>query len=169
MKQNFMTMYILIVVVQLLICNYFHVSAYLTLSLLPCAILCLPMKIGTSLAMLIAFVTGLTVDFLAEGIIGLNALALVPVAGARRGICELVFGKELIASGDDVSMRKYGVETMIIALVLAQSLFLLIYIWADGASARPIMFNILRFIISLIVGIALSLVIAQMLDPNERK
>lgn len=98
-------MYLIIVGVQLLICNYFHVTAYITLSLLPCAILCMPTKIGPSSAMLIAFATGLTVDFLAEGIVGINALALVPVAGARRWIFDMIIGKEIIASGEDISMK----------------------------------------------------------------
>ena len=50
MKQNYFIMYLIIVGVQLLICNYFHVTAYITLSLLPCAILCMPTKIGPSSA-----------------------------------------------------------------------------------------------------------------------
>ena len=169
MKQNYFIMYLIIVGVQLLICNYFHVTAYITLSLLPCAILCMPTKIGPSSAMLIAFATGLTVDFLAEGIVGINALALVPVAGARRWIFDMIIGKEIIASGEDISMKKLGVGAMLPAIVIAQSIFLFIYIWADGASARPAMFNILRFVLSLITGSALSLIMAQMLDPNERK
>lgn len=82
MKQNYFLMFLLILGVQLLICNYLHITAYLTLSLLPCAILLLPTKVGTTASMLIAFASGLTVDVLAEGVVGLNALALVPVAGA---------------------------------------------------------------------------------------
>ena len=88
MKQNYFLMFLLILGVQLLICNYLHITAYLTLSLLPCAILLLPTKVGTTASMLIAFASGLTVDVLAEGVVGLNALALVPVAGARRWLCD---------------------------------------------------------------------------------
>lgn len=169
MKQNFFTMYLIIVAVQLLICNYFHVTAYITLSILPCAILCMPTRIGPVASMFIAFATGLAVDFLAEGTAGINALALVPVAGARRLIFDLVFGKEITATGEEISLRKYGAGVMLPAIVLAQSIFLLIYIWADGASARPLIFNILRFFLSLAAGSAISLVTAQILDPNERK
>lgn len=169
MKQRFFIMYLLIVCIQLLICNYFHVSAYITLSLLPAAIICMPTRINTTSAMLIAFATGITVDLLAEGVIGLNALALVPVAGLRRFLCDSIFGKELLAVGEDVSMRKYGILKMGFALFIAQSVFLIFYIWADGASARPFSFNLLRFACSLVTGIFLSLFIANTLDPNERK
>lgn len=58
---------------------------------------------------------------------------------------------------------------MAFVLAIAQSIFLLIYIWADGSAARPLMFNFLRFILSLLTGTILSLVTANLLDHNERK
>lgn len=169
MKQNYLMMFLLILGVQLLICNYLHVSAFLTLSILPCAILLMPTRYSPAAAMVLAFAAGIAVDTLAEGVSGLNALALVPVAGARRWICGSIFGKELAVTGEDVSMMKYGTGKMALATAIAQSIFLLIYIWADGASARPFFFNALRFSISLIVGTLVSLLIANLLDPNERK
>ena len=164
MKQNYIMMFLLIVGVQLLICNYLHISTFLTLSILPCAILLMPTRYSPVVAMLLAFVSGLAVDTLAEGVTGLNALALVPVAGARRWICGFIFGKELTSTGEDVSMMKYGIGKMALAIFI-----LAIYIWADGAEARPFMFNALRFSVSLVAGTLISLIIANLLDPNERK
>lgn len=66
-------------------------------------------------------------------------------------------------------MMKYGLGKMAFVLAIAQSIFLLIYIWADGSAARPLMFNFLRFILSLLTGTILSLVTANLLDHNERK
>ena len=169
MKQNYIMMFLLIVGVQLLICNYLHVSTFLTLSILPCAILLMPTRYSPVVAMLLAFLSGLAVDTLAEGVTGLNALALVPVAGARRWICGFIFGKELTSTGEDVSMMKYGTGKMAVAIFIAQFIFLMIYIWADGAEARPCMFNALRFSGSLVAGTLISLIIANLLDPNERK
>lgn len=169
MKQNYIMMFLLIVGVQLLICNYLHISTFLTLSILPCAILLMPTRYSPVVAMLLAFVSGLAVDTLAEGVTGLNALALVPVAGARRWICGFIFGKELTSTGEDVSMMKYGTGKMALAIFIAQFIFLMIYIWADGAEARSFMFNALRFSVSLVAGTLISLIIANLLDPNERK
>lgn len=169
MKQNYIMMFLLIVGVQLLICNYLHISTFLTLSILPCAILLMPTRYSPVVAMLLAFVSGLAVDTLAEGVTGLNALALVPVAGARRWICGFIFGKELTSTGEDVSMMKYGMGKMALAIFIAQFIFLAIYIWVDGAEARPFMFNALRFSVSLVAGTLISLIIANLLDPNERK
>ena len=119
--------------------------------------------------MLIAFATGLGTDFLAAGLIGLNAAAPVPVAACKRFICDSVFGKELILLGEDISMRKHGIGKVTFALLIVQGIFLIVYIWADGGPARPLVFNLIRFAASLVAGVGLSLVVAHMMDPNERK
>ena len=75
--------YILLVIVQMIICNYFQFSPYFVISILPAMVLCIPLTISTNVCMLIAFATGLSVDWLAEGLIGINASALIPVAYAR--------------------------------------------------------------------------------------
>ena len=93
-NQNFTVTYIQLAVAQMVICNYFKVSPYVYVTILPAMILALPLKIGTIGSMAVAFVTGLGVDFLAEGIIGLNALALVPVALVRLPLLQMVMGDE---------------------------------------------------------------------------
>lgn len=161
--------YILLVVVQILLCNYFHVTPYITLSILPIMILCLPLKISTVAAMIIAFVTGLSVDFLAEGLIGINALALVPVAYVRKSLIGFVFGEDLISRGEDFSIRKNGLGEVSMAILLVQSLFLIIYIAADGAGTRPFWFNAARFGASLAAGYLVALLLVDTLVPDSRK
>ena len=170
MRKSYTTLvYLLLVVVQILLCNYFHVTPYITLSILPIMILCLPLKISTVAAMIIAFVTGLSVDFLAEGLIGINALALVPVAYVRKSIIGFVFGEDLISRGEDFSIRKNGLGEVSMAILLVQSLFLLIYIIADGAGTRPFWFNAARFGASLAAGYLVALLLVDTLVPDSRK
>lgn len=170
MRKSYTTLvYLLLVVVQILLCNYFHVTPYITLSILPIMILCLPLKISTVAAMIIAFVTGLSVDFLAEGLIGINALALVPVAYVRKSLIGFVFGEDLISRGEDFSIRKNGLGEVSIAILLVQSLFLIIYIAADGAGTRPFWFNAARFGASLAAGYLVALLLVDTLVPDSRK
>lgn len=170
MRKSYTTLvYLLLVVVQILLCNYFHVTPYITLSILPIMILCLPLKISTVAAMIIAFVTGLSVDFLAEGLIGINALALVPVAYVRKSIIGFVFGEDLISRGEDFSIRKNGLGEVSMAILLVQSLFLIIYIAADGAGTRPFWFNAARFGASLAAGYLVALLLVDTLVPDSRK
>ena len=168
-KAGFYFVFVLLVVLQMLICNYFNLSAYVMLSILPVLILCVPLRLPTFWTMVLAFATGLAVDLLSEGILGLNALALVPVAYVRKEVIRLVFGAELFARKEDFSIRKSGLGKVILAIFLVQALFLLVYIWADGAGSRPFSFNVLRFAASLAAGCVVSLLIIDILAPDSRK
>ena len=168
-KIGFFAVYLILVVAQLLLSGYFHVSRYIMLSILPVMVLCIPLRISTIPTMLIAFVTGLTVDLLSDGLIGLNALALVPVAFGRKEMIRLIFGDDLLSRGEDFSVRRSGLGQVILAIAIAQALFLFIYIWADGAGTRPFWFNLCRFLLSEICGVLVSLLVIDTLAPDSRK
>ena len=168
-KAGFYFVFFLLAVVQMLICNYLNLSPYLMLSILPVMILCVPLRLPSFWTMILAFVTGLAVDLLSEGLLGLNALALVPVAFVRKEVIRLIFGDELFARKEDFSVRKNGFGKVAVAIFLVQALFLAIYIWADGAGTRPLAFNAIRFGVSLVAGWAISLLIIDILAPDTRK
>lgn len=168
-KTGFWLIYLLLLVAQLLLSTYANFTPYVMVTLLPVMVLCIPIRVGTTLAMLIAFASGLAVDALSEGILGINALALVPVAFARFGIIRLIFGGELFAREEDFSVHRSGFWKVAIAVVLSTALFLLVYIWADGAGTRPLLFNALRFAGSLAASTALSFLAIDPLAPDSRK
>lgn len=168
-KMGFFAVYVILVVAQLLLSNYFHLTQYILLTILPVMVLCIPLKVPTSLSMLIAFATGLVVDLLSEGLLGLNALALVPVAFARKEMVRLIFGEELLSRGEDFSVRRSGLGSVLLAITLAQAIFLIIYIWADSAGTRPFWFNFVRFLCSLVAGVLVSLLVVDTLAPDSRK
>ena len=168
-KSGFFLAYVLLAVVQMLICNYFNLSPYLMLSILPVMILCLPLRVSTFWALIIAFITGILVDILSEGVLGLNVRALVPVAFVRKEVIRLIFGGELFARKEDFSLRKNGFGKVTLSIFLVQALFLLIYIWADGAGTRSFQFNAIRFGVSLFAGVVVSLLIVDILAPDTRK
>ena len=55
------------------------------------------------------------------------------------------------------------------ALLIAQVIFLVIYIWVDGAGMRPFSFNAIRFAVSLVAGILISLPTLGLLAPDSRR
>ncbi len=168
-KSSFFFVYALMVIAQILICNYFHLTSFVMLSILPVLVLCIPIRISTTGSLLIAFVTGFVVDLLAEGVLGLNTLALVPVGLIRIPLIRLVFGEDLISRNEDFSVRKYGFGKVTLAILIVQAVFLIIYILADGAGTRPIEFNAIRFGASLLAGYLLSLILIDTLAPDTRK
>ena len=167
-KSGFWLIYIILLVAQLLLSTYANFTPYVMVTLLPVMVLCMPIRMDTILAMVIAFASGLSVDLLSEGLLGLNALALVPVAFARNFIIRLIFGRELFAREEDFSIHRNGFWKVLVAIVLSVALFLAIYIWADGAGTRPLLFNAIRFGASLVASTLLSILVVNLLAPDSR-
>lgn len=168
-NHNFGILFILLVIAQMIICNYFQMTPYIVLSILPAMILCIPLTVSTNVCMLIAFASGLTVDWLAEGLIGINAASLVPVAMARKTIIRIFLGEDLIARRDSFTFKKNGIGKISIALFASLAIFFAIYIILDGAGTRPHSFNLIRFTASVTASLALSLVVSAVLIPDDRK
>lgn len=169
MNQHFGILYILILICQILLCNYSPIGPYIMLSVLPAMILCVPLKVSTGLCMLIAFASGLAVDWLSEGLIGINAASLIPVALARKSIIRIFFGEDIISRKDSFSFNKNGAVKIIAALIIALIIFLGFYIILDGAGTRPMWFILTHFAASLAASLILSLIVTNILTPDDRK
>jgi hypothetical protein len=90
--QNFGLLYFLMVLGQMVLCNFADFGPYIMLTMLPAMVICIPLTVSTPLCMFIAFATGLSVDWLSEGLIGINAAALVPVALMRKPLIRFFLG-----------------------------------------------------------------------------
>lgn len=167
-NQNFSAIYILLAIAQMVVCNYFRISPYISVTVLPAMVLCIPLKINTMASMLIAFGTGLAVDFLAEGIIGLNTLALVPVALIRQPLLKAIMGDEISDKGNPFNSRSASIWKTLLAVTVVYMVFLSIYILADGSGVRPFWFNAARFAASLACDGILALLVIHVLNPNDR-
>ena len=165
--QNFGMMYILMVVGQMFICNYFHLSMYVSLTILPAIILCIPLSVGTITVMFVAFASGLAVDALSDAVLGLNAMSLVPVALCRRPVIRLFLGNEIIERKESFSFRQNGFMKIAAMAVICLTVFLVIYITADGAGVRPLWFNAARFAASLACSWILSLFVINILTSAD--
>lgn len=166
---TFGILYILLVVIQMVICNYFQFSPYITLSILPALVICIPLNVSTNLCMVIAMLTGLSVDWIAEGLIGINAASLIPVAYARKTLIRIFLGEDLISRQEGFTFRKNGVGKILIVLTLSYVLFFAVYVFFDGAGVRPFLFNIIRFVLSVVCSLILGLIVTGRLTKEDRK
>ena len=167
--QNFGILYCLLVICQVLLCNYFQFTPYIMLTILPAMVLCIPLTISTIGCLMIAFASALATDWLAEGVVGLNAAALLPVAILRKPLIRLFFGEDLITRKDSFSFRKNGAAKVNAAVFTALFIFLFTYIILDGAGTRPAWFNIARGSASLVCSWLLSIIAVNTLAPDDRK
>lgn len=168
-SQHFGILYCLLLIGQLILCNYATLGPYIMLTMLPAMIMCIPTTISTAVCMLIAFASGLAVDWLSEGLIGLNAAAAVPVALLRNGAIKIFLGEDLITRGDRFSIKKNGLFKIAVVMFTALVVYLEIYIFLDGAGTRPTWFNFTRLGLSTICCLALSFIVINILSPDDRK
>lgn len=166
---NFTLLYCLMLICQIVICNFSPLGPYVVLTMLPAMVFCMPLSVSTISCMFIAFGSGLAVDWLSEGLIGINAASLVPVALARKSIVKMFFGEDLITRGDSFSFNKFGTAKVSAALMSAIAIFLLFYVMLDGAGTHPMWFNLAYFGASLACNWLLALLVTHLLTPDDRK
>ena len=169
MRKTFTFTYILLVVAQMILSNYFHFTPLAMLTILPTMILCIPTRVNTFWAMVIAFATGLAVDFFVEGTIGINALSLVPVAFVRKTLIGMIFGVEPFEQKENLTIKKYGFARISFAIIIVTALFLAIYILADCAGTRPLWFMGSKFGLSLLVSYLVSILLVNLLSYDDRR
>lgn len=169
MKNRFVLTYVLLVIAQMLLCNYFHFTPYIMLTILPIMVFCIPTRVSVFWTLIIAFVTGLAVDYFAEGIIGLNAAALLPVAILRRTLIEAIFGPEPFEQEENITVKKYGLAKVSLAIFIITAIFLLIYNIADCAGTRPFIFILAKVCFSLLASYILSLLAINLLSYDDRR
>lgn len=153
----------------MLLCNYFHFTPYIMLTILPIMVFCIPTRVSVFWTLIIAFVTGLAVDYFAEGIIGLNAAALLPVAILRRTLIEAIFGPEPFEQEENITVKKYGLAKVSLAIFIITAIFLLIYNIADCAGTRPFIFILAKVCLSLLASYILSLLAINLLSYDDRR
>lgn len=166
--KDFGVKFILFLVAQIIVWTYFNFSQFVMLTVLPAMILAIPARRGTIYTMVIAFITGFIVDFLAGGMLGLTSLALVAVAFVRIPVLRLAFGNELFSRGGSISTKNFGQMKMSVGLLLATFVFVLIYVWADGAGTRPFWFNAVKVVASLVASTLVSIPVVNFLSDNSK-
>lgn len=167
--QNFGLLYFLMVLGQMALCNFADFSPYIMLTMLPAMVICVPLTVSTPLCMLLAFATGLSVDWLSEGIIGINAASLVPVALMRKPLIRFFLGEDIITRSDGFSFRKNGIGKISSILLISTLIFLGIYVILDGAGTRPVWFNLVRTGASLACNYVLAIIVTNILTSDDRK
>lgn len=160
---------LLLAVVQVLIWSVLNLTPYFLIALLPAVILFMPVKSGDVPALIFAFILSIAVDFFSHGVTGLCAASLLPVALLRRWIIRIVFGSEIAARGEDLNLKRLGYPKVMLALFIANLLFLIIYVWIDGAGTRTFLFNAVRVLLSSAASTAAGLFAASILGSESRR
>ena len=165
-EYRFVIVFVVLTIVQIVLCNYLDLSRFVVLSVLPALILMLPLRYNSILMMVIGFALGFVVDFFSTGMLGLTSLALVPVALLRNNIAMLLFGDELGTREGDLGVSRFGIPKFVLATLILCSVYFLVYVWADSAGTGALWEVALRFALSTAVSTPVCVLLARILRPE---
>ena len=166
---RFAVTYILMLILQLVLTKYCQIGPYIYISMLPAMVLCMPTARPTWRTMAAAFITGILVDGLADGPLGLNAAALIPVAALQKPVIRLVIDEDLVTRHYSFSFHQYGISKLATALCIEQAVYFAIYVIADGVGVRSFGFNLLKFTASFVVSLIFGLICMNILSPRPKR
>ena len=144
------------------ICNGFN-------TLLPVLVAVLPLYTRTGTAMLIAFAAGFAVDWLSDGVLGLNMASLVPVALLQKPLVRLFIGEDTVVRTEALSVKKAGWGRLLALSMVSTAVFLLLYVALDGAGERTFGFSALRFACSLAASLPLIAIVIHIFSTRNTR
>ncbi len=166
---KFIATWLILVVCQIVICDCIFLGPLVTVTLLPALVMFLPLNTRTEITMLIAFAAGFVIDWLADGVLGLNMAALVPVALLQKPLVRLFIGEDAVVRSEALSAPKSGWPRMLALITVATAIFLLIYVILDGAGERTAGFTAARFGCSLAASFPLAAIIAHIFSSGNTR
>lgn len=158
--------YVILIVVQIILGNYFDLSRYVLISVLPVLILMLPRNMGSIVTMLIAFATGFVVDFFSTGMLGISSFALVPVALLRNGLLSIVLGDEQTSREEEISQARMGLPRLGVALMMCCTVYFILYVWVDSAGTVGFWSAALRCLLSVLASTLICVLVSGLLRPE---
>ncbi len=167
MRHGYLITYLVLLAIQVVLGDLLNLSQYVVLCFLPVMIMSLPVTYSTPKVLIVAFFTALAADFFTHGVLGLSVVALLPVAYARNLIVRLVFGSELLSRKENISIHKQGPAKVLLATLLATTLYFAVFVPADCAGTRSFGFVLLRILLSVAVSTPVSYYVAGILSPLE--
>ena len=160
---RFVIIFAVLVVAQIVMCNFLDLSRFIFLSILPMLMLMLPLRWGNIVMMLAGFALGFVTDFFSTGMLGLTSGPLVFVGLARNFVVNIMFGDELGAREGELGVTRLGIPRFTLAVLILTSLFFLIYVGAEDAGTSGGWELLLRFVLSTLVSTLVSVPVASLL------
>ncbi|MCQ2185399.1 MAG: hypothetical protein MJY92_01570 [Bacteroidales bacterium] len=161
--------FILLFIAQLVLARYCQIGPYIYISLLPAMIMCMPMSVPTWLNCIIAFTCGMAVDGLADGVWGLNAMAIVPVAFLNKSLIGIFISREVVEREYSISFYQHGIFSIGFNLFIISLLYFGIYICFDTGADRTLVFNLIKLAASIVSSMIFGLVTVNLLCPRPER
>lgn len=160
--------FVILILIQVLVFNNMNLGGYLHPYIYVLFLLLLPVNINRSLLLILAFFTGLTVDYFA-GTLGLNAAASLFLAYLRPGTIRLFFGNHEFYSGEEpkpCSVGAFGFFKYTLVLVFMHQLVLF---YLEILSFNHFFFTLNKVLLSTLLSTFIILVSMLLFSKRGKK
>jgi ABC-type Fe3+-siderophore transport system permease subunit len=147
-------------VIQIIICDYIYTGPYIHLTLLPLIILSISAEHSYPRLALISFAVGFLIDLVSDGILGLNSAAAVMTATFVRPISYITINRERSDKLERPTLSDVGFFRYFRYSTYLTLIFLITYILLDCAGFRPASFILMRIALSYVANIIMILFVS---------
>lgn len=166
-KRGNLLFFVLVFLLQLIIADYLHLGPWVSLTLIPFLIVSIPLSRSPHAVMLAAFGLGLGLDILSAGVLGLNAFAAVLAAAPRKFFYRTLVNADRQDKTEVPLPAETGLVKYIKYLTAVLAIYLAAYILLDCVSVRPPAFLAVKFAVSTVASLALSLLLVIPLQSRN--
>ena len=143
---RFIIFTIITLLVQIFIAEFINLHQMVYIVITPLPVLFLPYNYSKSLTMVFAFIIGLLTDLSYDGVMGLNAAALVAV------VLKLIVSKATRENLSEISSATAGKGAFALVSLALCSVFFLFYIALDNVLYFSFAYTLARFIINVLLN-----------------
>ena len=162
---KYATLGALLIICQILLSEYVNIWPLLYIAIFPQFIILLPPSMNKIAHLIIAFILGLAIDIFADGVLGLNAAALVAMAYVRPSLLKITLSKANLDTMDNQPLLPRTVEIQKLAMLngCMLAVFFLVYTMLDSAGTFPLWYMALKISVCVIANCIISLICSKVL------
>lgn len=168
-NKRFDVLFCVLLILQLFLTKYCQAGPFVCISLLPAMVFCIPTSRYGWQVMLTAFISGVLVDIFADGPVGLNASALIPVGVLQKLLISKIIDDDIVERHYSFSFYENGFPKISTALLIEYGVFFSFYVLLDSAGTRSPGFNLLHIVCSTFVSLIFGLCVVNVLCPHSKK
>lgn len=155
-----------LLLIQLLISGYINIWPMLYIAVFPLLVITLPYTCNHIVSILTAFCFGLLVDILSDGVLGLNAAAIVAIAYFRPLLFKVAVSKTTLENTIEITQRTIGITQFLLVTALSYAIFFTIYIALDSWGYFSFIYTIARFLLNIIINTAVALLLWKSINSQ---
>lgn len=168
-KNHSLAVFILIFLLQVILNNSVMFSIYVYLVPICFVILSFDARTHPVKSMAAAFILGILIDFLSNGVPGLHASALTAMAFFRTLMLDGLFSPDYDESGNVPSVWNMGAGNYLIYSMLSCLVFFVFYVFLESMGVTGILFDLKRIFFGVLSNTVLMMLFSAAIHRRRKR